>query len=134
MDVTVDAPIGFPTVANDPVAGLLSLGVAAEPDDLHTVVQGVGVVLAAMLLGHDAAFVVLPFFRVDTDGGWACLFDVGGHGVFVLVVASTFGTLWCGKRVAGNISACNFELLAPALVSRALAGVLVVRFAGHAPG
>ena len=42
---------------------------------------------AAMFAGHNALFVVLPFLRVDADGGRSFVFDVCGHGVFVLVVA-----------------------------------------------
>merc|ERR1719198_1603250 len=85
-----------------------------------------------MFAGHHAFFVVLPFLRVDADGGWSFLFDVGGHGVFVLVIAFAFATLGRGECVSGNFSTSDFEMLASAIVPCAVAGVLVLRFTGHA--
>ena len=43
----------------------------------------------------------------------------------------TFGTLGRGERVSGYFSAVNFEMFAFAVVSSAIAGVLVLLFTGH---
>lgn len=47
-------------------------------------------------------------------------------------VRTTFGTLGRGERMSGNFSTINFEMLAFAVMSCAIAGVLVLRLTGHA--